>query len=147
MKVILLADIAGLGRRFEIKEVADGYGRNFLLRNKKAELATPDALKSAEKKLAEMSAKETLKLEAAEKAVASLKGKTVKMKAKANEEGHLFAGLHLKDIAEAVKSQLGVSLDESAYDVPANLKSVGEHKISVKAGKMETELSVSVEAI
>ncbi len=145
MKIILLADVSGVGRKFDVKTVTDGYGRNFLLRSKLAEVATPLSLRKAEKMRKELEQKETLKNESLEKAVQAISGKKVKITAKANEEGHLFAGVHVADIVSAVSRDLGIVLDESCFVLPSNLKSIGIHSVAVHAGKTNAEVLVSIE--
>ena len=90
MKVILLTDVKNLGKAWEIKDVSDGYARNFLFPNNLAETATPDLIKKAEQKKALKVKKAEEDLMKVEKLASLLEGLLVKVKAKANDEGKLF---------------------------------------------------------
>lgn len=136
MKVILLQDVAKLGRKYEIKDVNDGFARNFLLGQGKAWPATPDNLarikefkkhqnQQAEKTIS--SAKDFLTLLGVEKSLT--------IKVKANEGGHLFAAIHKKEIISEIKKQFNLDLEEKLLDLPEPLKQLGEHKINLRLNK------------
>lgn len=146
MRVILLKDIAGLGRRFEVKTVKDGYGRNFLL---KGGLALPKTAVNEEK--ARQWQKEKATAEAAtEETSAALFTKlpniTLKFKVKSNEQGHLFVGLHREDIAEEFKKQIGLTFNPDWLKLEKPLKAVGEYYLPIAYQKKSGELKVIVES-
>ena len=145
MKVILKQDIKGIGRKYEIKNVADGYANNFLIPKKLAEYASPDAVKKAEAlrvaTLAEMEIKEKL----TEKQIETLKGIKVVLKKKSNEKGHLFEQVHADEIAEALKTQAGVEVGSESLIIKEPIKTVGEHQVSVQIGKNKGEFKVIIE--
>lgn len=146
MKVVLLEDVANLGNRLEVKDVSDGFALNFLIPNKKARFADEKTLAKIED---EKEKKEAAKIEREEKMKVELKkasGKSIRIKAKANEEGHLFAGISVEMIAKTLTKDLGVSVDSSDIEMSAPIKEVGEHEIFVKTGDDKVGVKVEVEA-
>src|SRR3989344_2813830 len=103
MKIILKEDVRGVGRKYEVKDVADGYARNFLIARGKAALATPQAEKNAEGALRAAEAGRVKMETALAENIKKLDGEVVVISAKANEKGSLFAGLgsvHLASLLE-----------------------------------------------
>lgn len=145
MKVILLADVKNLGKAWEIKEVSDGYARNFLFPNNLAETATPDLIKKAEQKKALKVKKAEEDLMKVEKLASLLEGCLVKVKAKANDEGKLFGSITPEMIAEAIKKE---KIDLGSIDIglTASIKETGEHKVTLNLPHgLESEITVLVE--
>jgi len=147
MKVILLKDVSGTGKKGEIKDVADGYARNFLLKQKVAEMATPDAIakiKAQEQKrvkIAEMELKE------AQKFASKLDGTEVEIQAKASESGTLYSAVSAVRVSEAIKTAYGLKVDSSRITIPEPIKEVGEYSTTVKFGHgLEAEVRVVVTA-
>lgn len=147
MKVILLQDVRKIGRRYEEKTVADGYGRNYLLTRQLAVLATPENLKKLTVWRARQSGEDKLQAELLEKGLAQLTGVVVTVKAKANAEGHLFAGLHREAIAEALQSQKHFALPAEALQLEQAIKTVGDHQITVKMREVSGQFTLRVEAV
>ena len=134
MKVILLQDVAKVGRKHEIKDVNDGFARNFLLGNNKAILANPANL-SRVLGLKQGQIEQTKKtLTLVDQFLIKAGESPLVIKVKANATGHLFASLHEKDIAEAVKKSLGVDLPADLIILDKPIKEVGETKIALKTG-------------
>ena len=122
MKVVLLADVKGSGKKGELVNVSDGYARNFLFPKKLAKEANAQAmneLKNAEEAKAYKIKTET---EAAKKAAGVLEGKTVRLTAKAGQGGRLFGSVTAKEIAEALKEQFGVEIDKRKVVVDGDIK-------------------------
>lgn len=147
MQIILLQDVAKVGRKNEIKDVNDGFARNFLLGKGKAILATPANVSRV------LGLKQG-KLDMANKTFnlidqfLSLVGeRPVIIKTKASQTGHLFASLHAKDIAEVIKKnfQLDLPIDLLLLDKP--IKEVGETKIALKAGDSRKDFVLKVESL
>lgn len=137
MKVILLHDVPKIGRKFEIKNVADGYARNLLIPKKLAEPATPES----ERKVAEMKKRHEEELRINEellfKNISSLKDVRVTLKAKADESGHLFKGIKASEVLSALKTEAHIDLDAKYLVFEKPLKTAGEHKLSAGVpGKM-----------
>lgn len=132
MKVVLMQDIMGVGRRNDVKDVADGYAYNFLLPKKLAKIATAELIEKAQTEKANQVArkgeiKENLK-EIAQK-IANL---TLKFKAKVSEQGHLYAGITEKDIAEKLELEAKVEIVKKNIKMEKHIKELGEHTVEIR---------------
>src|SRR5690349_6749080 len=118
MKVILLDNIRGVGQVGDVKDVSDGYARNFLLPNGKAKAASAGALKDVDaikgKRLAALAVART----EAEAAAAKLSGTVIELTGKANEQGTLFAAITAGDIAEALSTSAGMRFEAAQIALP-----------------------------
>ena len=132
MKVILLADVKGQGKKQDIVNVSDGYARNFLFPKKLAVEATPGAAKEVERRQAAERARETERRLAAEKKAGSLRGKVIRVIAKCGAQGRLYGSVTGAEIAEALKSQHGVEIDKRKIDLAEPIRTVGETDVVVK---------------
>lgn len=148
MKVILIKDVPKLGEEGDIITVADGYGRNFLIPQGLAVLATKEAKKKAEelkkKKIKEKEEKIKKLKEMAEK----MKDLVVTIKAKVTEEGKLFGSVNAKMITEEINklSIISYSLSDEQVDLIEPIKELGERKVKIKLGEgIETQIKVVVE--
>ena len=103
MKVVLLKDVSGVGKEWDVVDVADGYARNVLLREGKAAKATGDMVKKADEVVAHTSEQEEKGLEAVQQFAQQLDGFEVTVKARANEHGDLYAQMHLLERATVSK--------------------------------------------
>lgn len=144
MKILLLQDVKGVGRKGEIKNVADGFALNAILPKKFGLIATPDVIKKYELEQKQKSADEQIQKELAEKTFADLKEKTVVIKANASDKGHLFASIHATEILMAAKEQLHVNLSANWIDFKHPIKEVGVYKIKLHAHGVEGVLNVEV---
>ena len=132
MKVVLLADVKGQGKKGELVSVSDGYARNFLFPRKLAKEANAQAmneLKNAEEAKAFKIQTET---EAAKKAAARLENKNVDIKAKAGKEGKLFGSVTPKEVAEEIKKQYNVIVDKRKVTLESEIKQFGTYSCEVK---------------
>jgi large subunit ribosomal protein L9 len=131
MKVLLLKDVYKLGRAGDVKRVADGYGRNFLIPQGLAILATPLALKRAEA----IRSQATVEREAVNKEMsgfaARLENLVLAFPAKAGETGKLYGSITPQMIAEAVKAKLGIELNRRQLDSEP-IRTLGTHKIHIR---------------
>ena len=142
MKVIFKEDVRGVGRKYEVKNVADGYARNFLLLRGKAEQATGAAILRAEKAREKHLAAEA----AGGEAVRALSGTTLSLVAKANEKGALFAGVGIDDIIALIKKEKGVAVSPAHIGISEPIKHTGEHVVLLLAeGKQVGTLSLIIE--
>ena len=132
MKVILTADVKGVGKKQEIVNVSDGYARNFLFPRKLAMDATPGAAKELEKKQAAERARETERRMAAEKKASSLRGKVITVIAKCGAQGRLYGSVTGAEIAQALNEQHGVDVDKRKIDLAEPIRTVGETEVVVK---------------
>ena len=145
MKVILLQDVKSLGKKGEIVNVNDGYARNFILPKKLGVEATGKNMndlklqKNNEKKVAQEN------LEAARELAAKLAEGGVVLAIKVGEGGRAFGSVSSKEIAAAVKEQMGLDVDKKKIQLKEAIKSLGTHIVSVKLHpEVTAELKVSV---
>lgn len=134
MKVIFNVDVKGQGKKGELKEVSDGYARNYLLPRKLASEATADninALKLKEKAKAAQIARE--KAEAEENAK-KLQGITVNVRAKAGSGGKLFGAVTSQEISNALKEQHGISIEKNKIIQAEPIKTYGSYEVKAKLG-------------
>lgn len=140
MKIVLLKDIHGLGKKYEAVTVADGFALNNLIPKKEAVFAT-DAVIAQYAKIKEAEGEHRrVKEEEVIKNLDSIISKTYEISAKANEQGHLFAALHKEQIADV----LNVDLHFIVLDKP--IKEVGEHEVTLKVKDIEKVVKVTVSA-
>lgn len=132
MKVILLADVKGTGKKQEIVNVSDGYARNFLFPKKLAIEATAGASKEIERKQAAERQREMERRAAAEKKAASLRGKVITVVAKCGAQGRLYGSVTGQEIAAALQAQHGVEVDKRKIDLAETIRTVGETEVIVK---------------
>jgi len=146
VKVVLLTDVKGVGKKGEIVEVAKGYADNYLLPRKLAQIATDAVIKALkEKQEAEKRKLEKERQKAAETA-ARLKNVTLIIKRKAGESGRLFGSITAREIADALEKVIGESIDRKSIVISNPIKNVGEFKVEVELGfGIRSELKVVVE--
>ncbi|HEY5571738.1 MAG TPA: 50S ribosomal protein L9 [Anaerolineales bacterium] len=131
MKVLLLEDVYKLGRAGEVKRVADGYGRNYLLPQGLAVLATPGALKQSEHiKQSAAARREVLNQEMGDVAE-RLSGVVLTFPARASETGKLYGSVTTQMIADALSDKAGVEIERRQIDSQP-LRSLGEHSVAVR---------------
>lgn len=134
MKVILTQAVPGLGDAGTIKEVADGYARNFLLPRKMAVVATKSSVKQAEA-MAEQYARKANKLRTEiEKAAAGIEGKVVRIRARAGSENRLYGSVTANDLADALQSQYGITLDRRRIELPETIHRLGTYTATADMG-------------
>ena len=146
MKVILLQDVKGKGKKGQLLEVSDGYARNFMLPKKLAMEATPDAfntMRMNDKAAAEKAARERAEaLEISKK----LRELTVVVTAKGGGNGRLFGAVTTQEIAAALEKQSGIKLDKRKIVLNENIKNVGTYTATCKLGyEITAPLTVKIE--
>lgn len=145
MKVILLKDVPKIGKKFDIKSVSDGYALNFLIPRKLAELATAEAVARVELiKEADLSERK-IQNELLEKDIVALNNLVINIKSKANEKGHLFAGVDKAEIMKEILAQTRINLPENYILLDKPLKEIGEHKIKVEVGQKKALFMVNIQ--
>ena len=145
MKVVLLADVKGVGKKGELINASDGYARNFLLPRKLAKEANAQAMNELKNAEASKAYKIKTETEEAQRAAAALEGKTVKITAKAGVNGKLFGSVTAKEIAQEIKKQFGFEIDKRKISLSTEIKASGDYPAEVKpyAG-ITAKLSVAV---
>lgn len=145
MKVILLHDIPKVGNKYDVKEISSGHVRNFLLPKGLVQIATDKALKVAEEKKKISDTLRKTHEDLLIKNIESLKGVEITMREKANEKGHLFAGIHKEEIVPAIKKQTRLDIDPEHIVLPEPIKELGEHEITVRAHGKSVTFKLEVE--
>ena len=146
MKVILLQDVKGKGKKGQMLEVSDGYARNYMLPRKMAIEATADAVNTMR-----MNDKATQERIAREKAEAmetakKLREMTVTVTAKGGGNGRLFGSITNQEIADALKAKTGISLDKRKIVIADAIKNVGTYTVTCKLGyEITAQLTVKIE--
>ena len=146
MKVILLQDVDGLGKKYEIKEVKNGHARNLLLPEKKARAATKQALKwlADQKGVIEKEVEEDLKK--AQALASGLDGLEVNIAVKVGDEGQLFESINSQKIVDKLK-EAGFEIKKSQVKLENAIKATGEFPISITLDhNLEAEIKVVVTA-
>lgn len=147
MKLLLRSDVSGVGKKGDVVEVADGYGRNYLVPKGLAMKATAGAEKQAEAMRRSRSIKDAADRSAAEEIAKVLVPAIIKIEARAGGEGKLFGSVTTNDVADAVEAQTGVELDRRHLSIDEPIKTVGTHAVSAKLhGDVQFQITVEVEA-
>jgi large subunit ribosomal protein L9 len=131
MKVLLLKDVYKLGRAGDIKKVADGYGRNFLLPQKLAVLATAGALKQVEKIRSQAEVRRTEQNSELKGLADQINGVTVVFPAKAGETGKLYGSITTQDVATAIQEKVRFEIKKQQIDMQP-IRNLGEHTAHVR---------------
>jgi large subunit ribosomal protein L9 len=146
MKIILLKDVAKLGGKHDVKNVSSGYALNFLIPNGIAIPATTQALKRAELEKAKAEGERKVQGDLQAMNIKSLDGITLTVPTKANEKGHLFAGLHREEIAAELEKQLHISIAPSSIMLEHPIKEIGEHEVEVKTEGKSVKFNLVAES-
>jgi len=145
MKVLLLNDVPRVGQKYDVKEVANGYGRNYLLPRGLAEVATDKAIARVSTLITKHKEEKKVQEDLLLKNLEDLNNVTVIMQEKANEKGHLFAGIHKEEMIPAIKEQTHLDMDTEHINLEHPIKELGEHKIEVKVGDKTATFKLVVE--
>lgn len=145
MKVILLEDVKSLGKKGQLVEVNAGYARNFILPKKLGVEATNKNINDLKLQKAHEDKVAAEQLAAAKVLAEELKDKSVELKMKVGEGGRTFGAISTKEIAAAVKEQLGYDIDKKKISVNEAIKSLGVYNVKIKLHpKVTAELKVKV---
>jgi large subunit ribosomal protein L9 len=145
MKVILRSDLAGIGKRGDVVEVADGHARNYLLPKQLAMPASEGAANQAKAMRRARDLRDAADRESAQTVASALVAKTIVITAKAGSEGKLFGSVTTADIAQAIHAQANISIDRKKLHVE-QIKTLGTYSVSVKLHS-DVEFPVSIEVV
>ncbi len=143
MKVVLLRDVARIGKRHEVKEVPDGHALNMLIPRKLALSATPENLKKVAALRTKQASDAALSVTHFEDALKVLNEKPLEIRVEANAQGHLFKGVKIEDIVQAGRA-VGVHLEADQIDLKHPIKEVGEHQIHLASGERRGACIVAI---
>jgi large subunit ribosomal protein L9 len=132
MKVILTKDVQGTGKAGEVKDVADGYARNFLLPRKLAIPATGSALRSVEQRKASEAKRASTEEQAARALAERLTAAPVVLTAKVGDQGRLYGSITSADIAEQLSAQLGQPIDRRKIELENPIRQLGSHEVTIR---------------
>jgi large subunit ribosomal protein L9 len=131
MKVLLIKDVYKLGRAGDVKKVADGYGRNFLVPQGMAVLATPGAMKTAERIRAKAAERRNLLNEEMSVVAEALKKIQLSFGARAGETGKLYGSITSQEVANAINEKSGYEVKRQQLDMQP-LRNLGEHTVRIR---------------
>lgn len=132
MKVILLSDIKGVGKKDEVINASDGYARNYLLPKKLAVEANAENMNKLNNKKEAASYRKDVEKQNAEALAKKLKGIMLKIKVKAGENGKIFGGVTAKEISDNLKSQYNLAVDKKKIELKETIKTLGSFSVPVK---------------
>ncbi len=147
MKVILLKDVPKIGQKNTVKNVSDGYAMNFLFKNRLAEPATPKKIKNLEKAIQNQETEDQINEDLLMKNMRSLNDARVEMEGKANEQGHLFKGIHVEEIVAELKKQDHIDLKPEHIKLKHPVKETGEFDITAEVGKVKAVFKLVINAV
>ena len=146
MKVILLDNIKGVGKKDEIINASDGYARNYLLPKNLAVEANAENMSKLNNKKEAANYKKDVEKQKAEELAQKLKGILLKIKVKAGENGKIFGGVTAKEISDNLKSQYNFDVDKKKIELKETIKTLGSFEVSIKLFEGVTA-SLKVEVI
>ena len=132
MKVILLDNIKGVGKKDEVINASDGYARNFLLPKKLAVEANAENMSKLNNKKDANQYRKDMDKKAAEELAVKLKGILLKIKVKAGENGKIFGGVTSKEISENLKSQYNIDVDKKKIELKETIKVLGSFSVNIR---------------
>lgn len=145
MKVIFLQNIKGVAQMGDVKNVSDGYGRNFLLPRNLAKIATDTAMKEVDSLKKKAEALEKIKTEKAQQLARDIKDKVFEITRKASDKGKLFDGIERRDIAELLKEKVGLNIEEGMIKLEEQIKYIGNHAVNLElAPEIVTQVIIEV---
>lgn len=146
MKVILLQDVRKVGKKYEIKDVADGYALNYLIPHKLAEASTEATVKRIDILRAREAAERKIQEDLLIKNLKDVNGITIELQEAANDKGHLFKGVHQPELVEAIKKQTELDLAPQYILLDKPIKEIGEHTVEVKVQDKSAKFKVNIVA-
>ncbi|HEY0907966.1 MAG TPA: 50S ribosomal protein L9 [Candidatus Paceibacterota bacterium] len=146
MKIVMLKDVKGVGKKHDVKVVADGFALNSLIPQGKAEVATTKALARVEAVKKTEEAEKKVHADLLAKNLKSIHDATVTYTADANEKGHLFAGLHAADIAPLIKEQTRIDVLPEFIQIEKPIKEIGDHRIDIKVHGQSATFNLVIKA-
>ncbi|MER3399343.1 MAG: 50S ribosomal protein L9 [Chloroflexota bacterium] len=135
MKVYFLQDVPGVARAGEIKDVAEGYARNYLIPRRLAVVATEAVIEQVKARQAAEARRAAREAEELRELAARLEGLTVTVKVRAGKEGRLYGSVTAADIAEAIAAQVGRPVDRRRVELAEPIRKTGEYRVVVRLGR------------
>ncbi len=146
MKIILLKDVPKVGRKYDTKDVSEGYAANLLIPRGLAVVATPSTVKVINLEKAKIEGDRKMSEDLLAKTLSDLDGMTVTVTEKVNEKGHLFAGVYKPELLKVIKEQTRLELNSEHIVLEKPIKEAGEHTIELKGAGKTAKLTLSIKA-
>lgn len=146
MKIILLKDVSKVGKKYDVKDISEGYAQNMLIPKGLAIAATADALKRVELEKSRDEGEKKIRQDLLLKNLNDLDGVIINMTEKANEKGHLFAGIHKAEIISAIEKQTRLVIDAEHIVLANPIKEIGKHTVSLKVGDKSVKFNLDIKA-
>lgn len=147
MKVIFLKNVKGVANEGDVKDVKEGYAKNFLFKQKLAIEATPANMKAHEEKLESLKEQEKLKIAEAKALAEKLKAAKIEFNQKAGDTGRLYGAVTSQEISDAL-AKIGIHIDKKLFDIKEPIKEAGTHTVKVNIYKeVKSQLTVVINAI
>lgn len=144
MKILFLQDVPRVGRRNEVKDIADGYARNFLLPRKLAIIATPEVLAQHKKNQSQERALHDVHDALAARNLSDLASRHIEIHARASSGGNLFAGIGAREIADQIKKTAGIDIHPHDIKLSHPIKTLGTFEVPIQIGKNSGTVCVVV---
>jgi len=144
MKIILIQDVKGTGKKGEIKDVSDGYARNFLIKKGFAKVASKHAIEDVAAKKRRVEKQKNNQEKADRKMIRSIDNKSIHLKERVNDDGKLYAAIHADEIVSAVATELGLAVDKRYIKISKPIKEVGTHSVEVVVSAQKATLHIIV---
>ena len=146
MQVILLQDVARVGRKYDVVDVSNGYANNLLFPRKLAELATPEKVAELSKRKEAARVAEDAKMEAMKEKLTALAEQTITFEVRADDQGHLFKKIRQESILELLSDEHGLEIPKESVLLDTPIHEVGEHQVDIEVAGQRTTLTVEVVA-
>ena len=147
MKVILLKDIPKIGKKYDIKDVNDGYANNFLLPKKLAEPATPKKIKEIEEQKKTIQIEKQVQEDLLTQNLAQINGREFIIKGKTSAAGHLFRAIHKEDITKKMKEDYHIDISPDCIVLDKPIKTNGDHNITLQVKDKKATFKLIVEKL
>lgn len=144
MKVILLKDVSKIGKKNDIKDVSEGYATNLLFPKKLALIATKENVDKVNRMKSQAEAEKKVLEDLLIKNIDSVSENLITIKSKANEKGHLFAGISKEDLVKEIENETRISIDPDWIMLDKPIREVGSHTVEVKFGSKLGKIKVEV---
>jgi large subunit ribosomal protein L9 len=134
MKIILIKDVSGVGKRGDVKEVSEGYASNFLIPKGFAQVVSQQLQAKLAKEAQEAAAKHQKELVRLQLLKIEMEKRTFTVKVKVGDKGQVFGSVHEKDIAKVIGEKMNLAMEKNQIELVAPIKTLGIHQIKIKLG-------------
>lgn len=146
MEILLLQDVPGIGKKNDLLIVGDGFALNCLLPDRRALVATPTVRRRYAEEIKRRAEEKQLEASLRASVTGKVSGKEIVFSRKVTKTGKLYAAITEKHIAEALKEQLLINVEEAAIELPEHIKALGTFEATLKAGDFAQVFTVKVQA-